>query len=116
GDASPRDTLYVALVLARSLPADASPEDRQRTWRAVERASRWAQASVTAVHDAFVNALRLRLAFLQRDPGQQEAITAELMSTMTEDRAGRHWTSGGSFPFNIRGRSADLETTALAIR
>jgi hypothetical protein len=116
GDASPRDTLYVALVLARSLPADASPEDRQRTWRAVERASRWAQASVTAVHDAFVNALRLRLAFLQRDPGQQEAITAELMSTMTEDRAGRRWSSGGSFPFNIRGRSADLETTALAIR
>jgi hypothetical protein len=69
-----------------------------------------------AVHDAYANALRLRLAEMR--PGDGAAVSrlrAELASTAAHDRVGAHWTPAGLSPFYGWGHAGELETTAVVL-
>ena len=116
GKGSVRETLSIVVVLLRSLPPDAQSGDRDRTFQAVSRATAWTQKSVSAVHDPVANALRLQLAVLRKDPLDQQRLTAELLRSVVEDRAGQHWSSDGPLPFYVWGRPGTLETTAIVVR
>jgi hypothetical protein len=113
--------LYIAEVLAQTLPSStsgqASPSElRDRVNRAVAGATAWAASSAAAVHDAYANALRLRLAEMR--PGDGLAVSclrAELASTAAHDHAGAHWTPAGFSPFYGWGHAGELETTAVVL-
>lgn len=111
-----RTTLYIALILERSIPADAPSAERDSTRHAVEKALAWAQNSVATAHDAFSNALRLQLSVIHKDPAEQERLVAELLSTLQQDRFGVHWSASGITPFYGASRAGALETTALVVR
>jgi hypothetical protein len=84
--------------------------------RAVSSATAWAASSAAAVHDAYANALRLRLVEMQ--PGQAaEAgrLRTELAQTATHDREGAHWSPVGFSPFYGWGYAGGLETTAVVL-
>jgi hypothetical protein len=68
------------------------------------------------VHDAYANALRLRLAEMR--PGDGAAVSrlrAELASTAAHDREGVHWTPADFSPFYGWGHAGELETTAVVL-
>jgi hypothetical protein len=116
GSSSARDALYIAVVLAKSLPPDAAPQEQESTRKAIERAATWANSSASLVHDPFANALRLQLAVLRKDPPEQQKLAAELIATAKNDSRGVYWDSEGSLPFYIWGQASSVESTALALR
>jgi len=112
--------LYIAAVLAQTSSGTAGqaspPEMRDRVNRAVAGATAWAASSAAAVHDAYANALRLRLAEMR--PGDGAAVSrlrAELASTAAHDREGVHWTPADFSPFYGWGHAGELETTAVVL-
>ena len=113
GKADPRTTLYIAMQLQRSLTTDAPATERDRTRAAVDRAFKWAERFVPAVHDPFSNALRLQIAVLRKQPMEQERLVAELASTIRHDRRGANWNADGALPFYTWGYAGSLETTAV---
>jgi hypothetical protein len=121
GGTSAELNLYIAEVLALPIPdgpfgQTTSPDLRDRMTHAVSGATAWAASSAAAVHDAYANALRLRLAEMR--PGDGAAVgrlRAELASTAAHDREGAHWTPGVFSPFYGWGHAGELETTAVVL-
>jgi hypothetical protein len=58
--------------------------------KAVARAAGWAATSVAAVHDAYANALRLRL---DDNADTADKLKTELRGTALRDREGAHWSN-----------------------
>ena len=82
----------------------------------VAGATAWAASSAAAVHDAYANALRLRLAEMR--PGDGVAVShlrAELAQTAAHDREGAHWSPAGFSPFYGWGYAGGLEATAVVL-
>jgi hypothetical protein len=68
------------------------------------------------VHDAYANALRLRLAEMRPNDGATVShLRAELASTAAHDREGAHWIPAGFSPFYGWGHAGELETTAVIL-
>ena len=94
----------------------APAEMRDRVNRAVAGATAWAASSAAAVHDAYANALRLRLAEMRPgDGGAVSRLRAELASAAAHDREGAHWSPAGFSPFYGWGHAGELETTAVVL-
>lgn len=113
GSPDPRSALYIALQLQRSLPADASGAERDRTRLAVDRALAWAQTFVSAVHDPYSNAMRLDIAVLRNQPAEQQRLVSELIATIHHDAQRTYWQVESGLPFYTWGYAASLETSAL---
>ena len=121
GNTSAELNLYIAEVLAQTSASGTDgqalpPDLRGRMDRAVTSATAWAASSAAAVHDAYANALRLRLA--QMHPGDGATVSrlrAELASMAAHDHEGAHWSPAGFSPFYGWGRAGELETTAVVL-
>jgi Large extracellular alpha-helical protein len=113
GKPEPRATLYIAMQLLRSLPADAPTTERDRTRLAVDHALAWAQTFVPSINDPYSNALRLEIAVLRKQPLDQEKLVQKITSTARHDRSGIHWDVDGSLPFYTWGWISSLETSAV---
>jgi uncharacterized protein YfaS (alpha-2-macroglobulin family) len=121
GSTSAELNLYIAEVLAQPIPdgtagQTTSSDLRGGMNRAVANATAWAASSAAAVHDAYANALRLRLAEMRpADGAAVNRLLAELTSTAAHDREGAHWTPKGFSPFYGWGYAGGLETTAVVL-
>jgi hypothetical protein len=111
GNASTEENLYIALTLSGALSDKSVPDDlRKSATQAIARATAWAAASASAVHDPYVNALRLLL-----DPKNGAALRNDLSSVAVRDKNGLHWSEHSYSPFYSWGRAGDIETTALVL-
>jgi hypothetical protein len=121
GDTGAELNLYIAEVLAQTSANGAvgqalPPDLRGRVDHAVTSATAWAASSVASVHDAYANALRLRLAQMRPSDGATVSrLRAELASTATYDREGAHWIPADFSPFYGWGHAGELETTAVVL-
>jgi len=117
GEPNAETTLFIAWALEQTKlyeNPDAPKGLWDKTQAAVHRALDWANHSAAAVHDPYVNAIRLDLARSRNDVPLIQLYHDELVSSAERDRNGAHWLRGGQLPFYGWGRAGDMETTAIA--
>jgi len=117
GEPNAETTLFIAWALEQT-QLNENPDAPKGLWdktlAAIHRALDWANHSAAAVHDPYVNAIRLEMAGSQHDAPLIQRYHDELVSSADRDRNGAHWSRGGQLPFYGWGRAGDMETTAVA--